>query len=229
MSSPQMMTMLGFVACAVASTGTTALTARIAASSRITLIRPSMGDRYDTRRLRTPSRSLLYLLRLCFAIRLRSNSEDSQHEHPPAPLPSATSHVLTRQHTICRARLESSGCRRITAGSRLRKQCLPRQSELTQALRGTSKTSAGGMVSISTIGCGGRHMNTVNVILLGVTSMREKPFFSVTLSTSSMPTNCDGFDSILRNEDGKTRSPVPSVPANTTFTGCTSDSSPERT
>jgi len=62
------------------------------------------------------------------------------------------------------------------------------------------------MVSISTIGCGGRHMNTVNVILSGVTSMREKPFFSVTLSTSAIPSNRDGFESILRNEDGKTRS-----------------------
>jgi hypothetical protein len=40
--------------------------------------------------------------------------------------------------------------------------------------------------------------------------------------------NCDGLDSTLRKEDGNTRSPVPSVPANTTCTGCFSASSPER-
>src|SRR5215471_20279930 len=52
-SSPQMMTMLGFVACAVASTGTTAPTARNAASSKMTLIPPSMGDTYGAHRVRT--------------------------------------------------------------------------------------------------------------------------------------------------------------------------------
>src|SRR5215469_2155490 len=52
-SSPQMMTMLGFVACAVASTGTTAPTARNATSSKMTLIPPSMGDTYGAHRVQT--------------------------------------------------------------------------------------------------------------------------------------------------------------------------------
>jgi hypothetical protein len=70
------------------------------------------------------------------------------------------------------------------------------------------------MVSISSTGCGGRHKNIVNVTFSGVTSMMVKPFFSVGLSASSMPTStsCEGFDSTLRYEDGKGISPVPSVP-----------------
>ena len=43
-----------------------------------------------------------------------------------------------------------------------------------------------------------------------------------------MPTSCDGFDSTARNEDGNTRSPVPSVPASTTSTGRGSVNSPDR-
>jgi len=57
-------------------------------------------------------------------------------------------------------------------------------------------------------------MNIENIILSGVTSMTVKPFFSVGFSASSMPTSCEGFDSTLRNAEGKARSPVPSVPVN---------------
>ena len=37
-------------------------------------------------------------------------------------------------------------------------------------------------------------MNKGNVILSDATSMIVKPFFSIIVSVSSMPTSCEGFD-----------------------------------
>ncbi|MCY1451363.1 hypothetical protein D9M71_682260 [compost metagenome] len=71
-------------------------------------------------------------------------------------------------------------------------------------------------------------MNMVKVIFSGVMSMMLNPFFSVIFSASSIPISCDGLDSTVRNAEGNTRSPVPSVPVRTTSTGRGSSSSPLR-
>src|SRR5215469_3558861 len=94
-------------------------------------------------------------------------------------------------------------------------------------LRGTSYTRAGFMLSMSPIGCGGRQANIVNTIFPGVTSMMEKPFFSVGFSASSIPSSCDGLDSTARKDEGNGMSPVPSIPASTTWTWFSNDSSPD--
>ena len=74
--------------------------------------------------------------------------------------------------------------------------------DLVMLYAAARRAARGCMVSMSSTGCGGRHTNSVNLILSGVTSMMVKPFFSVGLSDPQDLLNANGTVGIRAPTDG---------------------------